>query len=109
MGRQREADSCMKVAWPKGTTNDITYYGYKLMMRKQYKEALAAFKVNYDKAPKSWESNYWMARASAGMGDKTAAMKYADASVQLAEDKQAKAFAGQFRQKVVEGKDVTGM
>ena len=107
-GRKHEADSLMKVAWPKGNTQDIYYYGYRLLQMKKYKEALEAYKINYDKAPKDWLTNFGLAKGYACMGDKTSALKYADSSIQLVQDQGTKEYVGRLKQAISEGKDVSG-
>jgi len=106
-GRKHEADSLMKLAWPKGTRDDIYYFGYKLQRMKKYMEAMEAFKVNYDKAPKNWLSNLGMAKGYAGLGDKAAALKYADVSLQLVGDPGSKSYVERMKQAIAEGKDVS--
>jgi len=106
-GRRREADSVMKLAYPKGNTRDIYFYGARLLRMKKNKEALAAFKINYDRTPKDWLTNLGMAKGYAAMGDKTAAIKYADASQQLVEDKGTKDYVGRVKQGITDGKDVS--
>ena len=109
VGRQHDADSVMKLAWPKGNVQDIYYYSYKLLKMKKYKAALEACKINYDKAPKDWSTNFGLAKSYAAMGDKTTALKYADSSIQLASDPGTKRYVERLRQQIVEGKDVTGI
>ena len=106
-GRKHEADSLMKQAWPKGSRDDIYYYGYKLQKMRMYKEALEAFKVNYDKAPKDWLSNLGMAKGYAGLGDKGSALKYADIALQLVGDPGSKSYIERMKQAISEGKDVS--
>jgi hypothetical protein len=107
-GRQHEADSLMKAAWPKGNTQEIYYYAYKLLRMKKNKEAFDAFKINYDKAPKDWVTNFGLAKGYAVMGNKTSALKYADNSIQLAPNEGTKAYIGRLKQAISEGKDVSG-
>jgi tetratricopeptide (TPR) repeat protein len=110
VGRQHEADSLMKIAFPKGSVEDVYFYGSNLFRMKKYKAAFDAFKINYDKAPKNWLTNFGLAKGYAGMGDKTAALKYADISIQLVQggDMGAKDYVGRFKQNLVDGKDVSG-
>jgi hypothetical protein len=108
VGRQQEADSVMKVAFPKGTVQDIFGYGSKLMRMKKYKQAFDAFKLDYDKAPKEVLTNFGLAKGYAGMGDKTSAIKYADDCIQMTNDPGTKAYIGRFKQSVTDGKDVSG-
>ena len=107
-GRRHEADSLMKIAWPKGNTQDIYYYGYKLLRIKKYKEAFDAFKMNYDKSPKEWLTNFGLAKGYAALGDKTAAIKYADNGIQLTHDQGVKEYIGRLKQGIADGKDVSG-
>jgi hypothetical protein len=107
VGRNHEADSCMKLAWTKGNPGDFYDYGYRMQTRKKYPEALQAFKAGYDKQPNEWLANFYLAKGYAGVNDKAAALKYADAGAQLAPDKDTKAFIQRMRQDIADGKDVT--
>jgi hypothetical protein len=106
-GRRHESDSIMAVAYPKGNVEDLYYFGYKLQRMKMFKEALEAFKKNYEKAPKNWIANLGMARGYAAMGDKAAALKYADTAMQLVEDRPTKEYVERMKQRISEGKDVS--
>jgi hypothetical protein len=106
-GRRRESDSVMKLAFPKGSTRDIYFYGNKLLRMKMNKEALEAFKINYERAPKDWLTSLGMAKGYAAMGDKTAAIKYADGSLRLVEDKGAKEYIERVKQGIADGKDTS--
>jgi tetratricopeptide (TPR) repeat protein len=97
----------MKVAYTKGNVREIYYYGSKLLRMKRYKEALDAYKLDYDKAPKEWLTNFGLAKGYAAMGDKTSAIKYADSSIQLASGKGLKEYIGRLKQDITEGKDVS--
>jgi Protein of unknown function (DUF2911) len=108
VGRVHEADSLMKIAFPKGTTQDIYYYGDRLIRMKKYKAAFDAYKIGYDKAPKDWLANLGLGKGYAVMGDKTAAMKYTDISLQLVQDQGTKAYIGRFKQALADGKDISG-
>jgi hypothetical protein len=110
VGRVPEADSVMKVAFPKGSLDDIYSYGSDLLRMKKVKAALDAYKIGYDRAPNNWLMNFGMAKGYAAMGDKTAALKYADSSLQSVGegDPGAKAYVTRFRQSLADGKDVSG-
>jgi len=108
-GRQHEADSLLKIAWPKGTVDDIFYYGYKLQRMKKYKDALAAFKAGYDKDPKGWLANFGMAKGYAGVGNTVSALKYADISIQLVNDAGTKSYIRRVRQGISDGKEISGL
>ena len=105
-GRKHEADSLMKLAFPKGSVRDIYYYGTKLLRMKNYDAAFTAFKVDYDKAPKDWLTNFGLAKGYAAKGDKASALKYADNSKLLAGDKGTKDYVDGLKQRITEGKDL---
>ena len=110
VGRAHEADSVMKIAYPKGSIDDIFTYAGNLFRMKKYQAAFNAYKINYDKAPKIWLTNFGLAKGYAGLGDKTSAIKYADISLQLMRGGEmgAKDYLTRFRQNLVDGKDVSG-
>ena len=107
-GRKHEADSVMKTAWPKGNTQEIYYYGYKLLRMKKNQQALETFKINYEKAPKDWVTSFGLAKGYAVVGDKSTAIKYADISLQLAPNPGTKAYIERLKQDITNGKDVSG-
>ncbi len=106
-GRRHEADSLMKVAFPKGSVEDIYYYGNRLLQMKKYKAAFDAYKIDYDKAPKEWRTNFGLAKGYAVMGDKTTALKYADNGMQLVHDPGIKAYIDKLKQAITAGKDIS--
>ena len=75
---------------------------------KKYKEALEACKINYEKAPRDWATNFGLAKTYAAMGDKPTALKYADVSAQLAPNQGTKEYVQRVKQQIVDGKDVSG-
>ncbi|MBS1665258.1 MAG: DUF2911 domain-containing protein [Bacteroidetes bacterium] len=108
VGRKREADSVMKVALPKGNAQDIYVYGSKLLRMKRVKEAVEIYKTNYEKSPKDWLANLGMAKGCAVMGDKAGALKYADVSIALVQDKGTKDYIAKMKQDIAAGKDIAG-
>ncbi|HXB35686.1 MAG TPA: DUF2911 domain-containing protein [Puia sp.] len=110
VGRVHEADSVLKIAFPKGTIDDIYTYASNLLRMKRNQAAFNAYKVNYDKAPGIWLTNFGLAKGYAGLGDKTAALKYADKCLELLHDDNlgAKSYVTRFRQSLADGKDVSG-
>ena len=108
VGRTHEADSLLKIAFPKGTIDDIYFYGSNLIRMKNYKGAFEAFKFSYDKSPKNWLTNFGLAKGYAAMGDKTNALKYADVSIQLVQGTDNKDYVTRFRQALADGKDISG-
>jgi tetratricopeptide (TPR) repeat protein len=110
VGRVHEADSVMKVAFPKGSIDDIYTYASNLLRMKKNQAAFNAYKINYDKAPGTWLTSFGLAKGYAGLGDKTSALKYADKSLELLHDENlgAKSYVTRFRQSLADGKDVSG-
>jgi tetratricopeptide (TPR) repeat protein len=107
LGHKREADSVMAAAYPKGTMQDLYYFGYKMLRMKRYQDALAVYKMNYDRAPKEWLTNLGMAKGYAALGDKDSALKYADNAIALAKDKERKDYAARLKEQISAGHDVT--
>jgi hypothetical protein len=108
VGRGRESDSLLKIAFPKGSVDDLYFYGANLIRMRKYKAAFDAFKFSYDKTPKSFITNFGLAKGYAAMGDKTNALKYSDITLQLVKDPGTKEYIGRFRQAIADGKDVSG-
>jgi hypothetical protein len=107
-GRKHESDSVLKLAFAKGTTRDIYFYGQKLIRMKQFKQAIEVYKLNYEKDPKDMSANFGMAKASAMTGNKAEALKFVDKSIQLAGDQSTKNYFDKVKQAIIDGKDVSG-
>jgi hypothetical protein len=109
-GQVPHADSVMKIAFPKGSIDDIYTYGSNLEKMKEHQAAFDAYKYGYDKAPGNWLTNFGLSKGYAGLGDKTSALKYADKSLELLHDDNlgAKSYVTRFRQSLADGKDVSG-
>jgi hypothetical protein len=107
-GRKHEADSLLKLAFAKGTTRDIYFYGQKLIRMKEFKQAIEVYKLNYEKDPKDMAANFGMAKASAMTGNKAEALKFVDKSIQLAGDQSTKNYFDKVKQAIIDGKDVSG-
>jgi tetratricopeptide (TPR) repeat protein len=110
VGQVRHADSVMKIALPKGSVDDIYTYGSNLEKMNEHQAAWDAYKFNYDKAPGNWLTNFGLSKGYAGLGDKAAALKYADKSLELLQDDNlgAKSYVTRYRQALANGKDVSG-
>jgi hypothetical protein len=110
VGQVPHADSVMKIAFPKGSIDDIYTYGSNLEKMKEHQAAFDAYKYGYDKAPGNWLTNFGLSKGYAGLGDKTSALKYADKSLELLHDDNlgAKSYVTRFRQSLADGKDVSG-
>ena len=75
-GNTAKADSIMKSALPLGTMQDIHLYGRLLITEKKSKEALEAFKFNYDKHPNEMMTNIGLARGYSANGEYKKALEY---------------------------------
>jgi hypothetical protein len=49
-----------------------------------------------------------MAKGYVAMGDKTTAIKYADNSIQMVQDRSTKEYVGRVKQGITVGKDISG-
>ena len=107
-GRHHESDSVMKMAFPKGNVEDLFRYGSRQIRLKNNKEAFDVFKMAYTKEPKNWLASFGMAKGYAAMGDRTAALKYTDAAIQLMGEWMSKPYVERFRKDLADGKDVSG-
>jgi hypothetical protein len=108
MGRHRESDSVMKIAFPKGNVEDLFGYGSRQIRLKNNKAAFDAFKLAYDKEPKNWVASFGLAKGYAALGDRTTALKYTDSAIQLMGEWMAKPYVQRFRAALADGKDVSG-
>ncbi|MBC7946744.1 MAG: DUF2911 domain-containing protein [Chitinophagaceae bacterium] len=106
MGKNREADSLMKVAVPLGTMQQIHQYGRQLLTEKKSKEALEVFKMNHQKNPNQFVTLMGLTRAYSANGDYKSALKYAQMASPLAQGDQAKKAVETMIGKLKEGKDV---
>jgi tetratricopeptide (TPR) repeat protein len=109
VGRHHEADSVMKLAFPKGNVEDLFGYGSRQLRLKNNKAAFEVFKMAYAKDPRNWLASFGMAKGYAAMGDRTAALKYTDSALQLMGEWMAKPYVQKFREALAGGKDVSGM
>ncbi|MFB9841318.1 DUF2911 domain-containing protein [Mucilaginibacter ginsenosidivorans] len=77
MGRKAEAAEIMKKALPYADQFEAYVYASGLMAAKQTKEAIAVFKMNYQKFPDNLFTNLGMACSYSAMGDYKKALEYA--------------------------------
>lgn len=75
-GKTAEADATMKEALPLGTVAEIHQYARQLLTGKRPKDAMEAFKLNYDKHPNEFTTNMGMARGLSATGDYKKALDY---------------------------------
>lgn len=106
LGRKKDADSIMKVAMPMGSMTDLHQYGRQLLQLKQFPEALAVFKMNYDRNPGQFTTLMGLARGYSAIGDFKNALKYANQALPKAPDELNKKAVEGMISKLKEGKDV---
>jgi hypothetical protein len=75
-GKTAEADAAMKEALPLGSATEVHQYARQLLKEKRSKDALDAFKLNYDKHPNEFMTNMGMARGLSATGDYKKALEY---------------------------------
>ncbi len=75
-GNTTRADSIMKIAMAMGNMQEIHLYARQLLVEKRPKEALEAFKYNYDKHPNVMMTNVGLARGYSANGDYKKALDY---------------------------------
>jgi len=90
LDRTEESAMVMKEALPLGTITEIHMYGRQLLMQKKVNEAFDVFEMNYKNDPKSFMTNFGLARAYSAKGDFKKAEKYMKNAVNMAPDKPSK-------------------
>jgi tetratricopeptide (TPR) repeat protein len=105
-GKKDEADATMKEALPMGTEQEVHTYARQLLKGKRYKEALEAFKVNYDKHPNEFTTNMGMARGLSANGDYKKALDYMKKAEAQAPDKVNKDNIARMVPMLEQGKDI---
>ncbi len=76
-GKQSEADALMKEALPIATMQQLHQYGRELVAQKRATDALAIFKMNYDKNPNEFTTQMGMVRGLSAGGNYPAALDMA--------------------------------
>ena len=105
LGRSAEAAAVMKQALPHGTMNQIHQYGRQLLGLKMPKEAMEAFKTNYERHPNEFTTLMGMARGYSALGDFKNAMKFGNLALPKAPVQQ-KAGVETMLEKLKAGKDI---
>lgn len=105
MGKTAQADSIMKKSLPYASMFELHQYGRQLIQQKKYKEALAVFKMNYEKNPNQFIPLMGLTRGYSANGDYKTALKYAQMAQPLA-DNQNKQNVATMIEKLQQGKDV---
>jgi hypothetical protein len=87
LGRGAEADEIRKKALPYGDEFQVYLFATNLLTHKKVKEAMEAFKLNYDKHPNDLVSNMGMASGYSAMGDYKPALTFAQKALPQAPGK----------------------
>ena len=106
LGRNKEADSLMKVAMPMANVQELHQYGRQLIRSKRPAEALAAYKLNAQKNPDNFTTMVGLVRGYSATGDYKNALKQARVALGKAPDKGNKDNLEAMIKKLEEGKDV---
>jgi len=106
LGKKAEADSIMQKAMAHANIFELHQYGRQLIQQKKYKEALAVFKMNYDKNPNQFTTLMGLVRGYSATGDYKTALKYAQQAQPLAPEGQNKTNVATMIEKLKAGKDV---
>jgi tetratricopeptide (TPR) repeat protein len=106
LGKTAEADSIMQKAMAYANIFELHQYGRQLIQQKKYKEALAVFKMNYDKNPNQFTTLMGLVRGYSATGDYKTALKYAQQAQPLAPEGQNKTNVATMIEKLKAGKDV---
>lgn len=90
LNRPKEADSVLKVAVGQiaATPGAILAYGTWLLGEGNKDDAATVFKINAEKNPNTWASDFGLARMHSAKGDFKEAQKYAEAALKQAPESQ---------------------
>jgi len=105
-GMKQKADSVMKKAYPLATTLQLYSYGRTLENQKRSAEAIAIYKMNYEKTPDDLYSCMGITRGYALQGNTKEALKYANKTLPYAKDTYYKAYSEEVVAKLTEGKSI---
>lgn len=106
MGKHDEASAILKKALPYG--NEIELYQYARNLTKQHlgQQALEIFKLNYDKHPNDFQTNWGMARGYSAIGDYKKALPFAQKARSQAPNQATISFMDKMIKTLQDGKDV---
>ena len=105
-GLKAKADSVIKKAYPMATTLQLYSHGRKLEAQKRTTEAVAIYKMNYEKTPEDLYSCLGITRSYWLQGDNKEALKYANKTLNLAKDTYFKGMSEDIVAKLKEGKAI---
>jgi tetratricopeptide (TPR) repeat protein len=106
LNRASEADAVMKEALPLGKLPEIHAYARQLLSQKRTKEALEAFKLNFEKHPAQFTAMVGMLRGYSATGDYKKALGFAKKALPLAPDKLNQESITNMIRLLEQGKDV---
>jgi tetratricopeptide (TPR) repeat protein len=106
LNRRDEADAAMKEALPLGTAGEVHTYARQLLRDKRGKDAMDAFKWNYDKHPNEFTTNVGMARGLSATGDYKKALEYLKKAEAQAPDNANKSNIARMIPMLEQGKDI---
>lgn len=86
MGKQKEADDAMKIAYENASILELHGYGRRLISEKKYKDALAVFEKNYQKNGDTWPTHVGLMRGYSATGDLKKALENARKALAQAPD-----------------------
>jgi hypothetical protein len=105
-GLKNKADSVMKKAYPLATTLQLYSFGRGLENQKRNSEAIAVYKMSYDKKPDDLYSCMAITRGYSLQGNNKEALKYATKTLTYAKDSYFKDYAEGIVVNLKEGKPI---
>lgn len=89
-GKTKEANDMLAGAMDAATEAELNVYGYQLMGRGEIDRAIAAFRMNTEKHPDSWNTFDSLAEAYMNKGDRKNAVKYYEKALSMVTDETQK-------------------
>lgn len=105
LNRKPESLVVMQEAISMGSMMEVHQYARSLQAQKMYKEALAAFKTNYEKHPAEFTAMVGLGRGYSSVGDYKNALKYMKQALPKAPNEGSKNNVQGMIKKLEEGKD----
>jgi tetratricopeptide (TPR) repeat protein len=109
LNRKPEADSIMKKAYPMATMLQLYIYGRTLQRQNKSKEALAVYKMSYEKYGDDIYTLIGMIKGNAAVGNTKEALKFADKALAISKDSNTKSYVEKMAADVKAGKDIANM
>lgn len=99
----------MKKAYPMATMLQLYAYGRTLLRQKKNTEALAVYKMSYDKFGEDIYTLLGMIKGYAAVGNTKEAIKFGDKALAISTDSNTKTYVEKLMADVKAGKDVTNL